>query len=142
MKNILYAIFLVLLFGCHEPVKEKKVLIDVKKCSSDISIDKYGRTTKFYSNPDTIKLNSSSFLVVSLYSCEGEMDFEEFSIDSGLVLKGYYKGAEKLTHGVSEKINPMDGTSTSDSISYYTPKKTGEWEYFNKSGKIIKTEKY
>ncbi len=130
------------MFSCNEKQSERKKLISVKKCKYNISIDKYGLVNTFYLNPDTIKLNSKSYLIVELYSCEGELDFKEFSVDSGLVLEGYYKGAAKLTRGVSESINPSDGTSTLDSTKYYIPFKTGEWKYYNRKGDVIKMEKY
>lgn len=142
MRNTLLISSLLFSFSCQELREEKKQLIDIKKCTSTISIDKYGIGTKFYSNPDTIKLNSASFLVVSLYSCEGEMDFKEFNIDSGLVLEGHYKAANELTKAVTESINPMDGTSTFDSTNHYVPTKIGVWSIYNKNGEIIKTENY
>lgn len=140
MRNILLFSSMLFFFGCQEPKEDKRQLIDITKCTSAISIDKYGIVNKFHSNPDTIKLNSTSFLVVSLYSCEGDMDFKEFNVDSGLVLEGHYKAANKLTKGVTESINPMDGTSVFDSTSHYIPTKVGTWNSYDKNGKIIKTE--
>lgn len=142
MQNLLLTSSLLFFFSCQELKEENKQLIDVKKCNTAISIENYGIINRFYSNPDTVKLNSSSYLVLNLYSCEGEMDFKEFSTDSGLVLEGHYKSAIELTKGVTESMNPMDGTSTLDSTSHYVPSKAGDWKFYNKNKDIIRTENY
>lgn len=144
MKSIFLISVLFLLFGCQEsnnPSNGDRKLIDVDKCGYHISIDKYGLINRFHSNPDTVKLNSTSYLVVNLYTCEGEMDLKEFHLDSGLVLTGHYKAAEKLTKGVNTNYDASGEASSDTSFAYY-PTKTGIWEYYNKSGKVVKTENF
>jgi hypothetical protein len=142
VKNIFCFGFLFFI-GCQGAKDSKEVsktLININKCNMQISLDGYGRLHKFYANPDTVKLNSSSYLVLSLYSCEGEMDFKEFNIDSGLILSGHYKAANKLTKGVSTNYS-ASGEESIDTTSSYYPTKTGNWEYY-KNGNIIKTENF
>lgn len=130
------------LISCTKPTNDTKVLIDVKKCKHGISIEGYGLIHDFKQNPDTVQLNSDSYLVLQLYSCSGEMSLLEYNKEGKIITEGSYKEADSLTLGISENINPFNGESIIDTTYNYFPKRISHWKYYDKSGKVIKELNY
>ena len=116
--------------------------INDKISNTEYYLDKYDFAFKLKYNPDTIKLNQHSILIVKLFSIKGRIEFYEFNQYNRILLKGFYRDAETITYRTMETFNPENGTSIIDSFGYYIPIKVGIWEFYNNEGKIIKTENY
>lgn len=137
----IYICILVFITSCttQEPQAVQK-----EKCKYPILLDHFGLYHSFDKAPDTVIMGhtSATFGKVILLNCMGEIEFEEYSLDSILLVKGSYQGAKDTVQIITYVEDLGTDSIEKENSAFYEPVRTGKWQYFDKEGNLLKEENY
>ena len=153
--------------GLIDPLSKSKYLDKYKALIKRPFISTYRALTKFkYKPPVYIKLSDADSISTSLimrdstfkkkyndengntitytsfhYDKKGTFNFEK-KINDKMVVKGNYKANGKKYKGIKVYLADIFFEIIKHPYYYYLPRKSGQWEYFDEQGKLIKVENF
>lgn len=109
-----------------------------KNCSSTIYIKDYNLTCTIHHDIDTIELKKNQLIIIQKLNCKGDFYFKEYS-HYRLQKEGSYISRADTSIIIDMVTDVETPTIIKDTLIGFNLVKAGQWKYYNKKGKLIKT---